>query len=199
MSPALPLRKADAAVDPQFPGRWSPRAFTQARLTAEDILPLLEAAHWAPSAINIQPWRFVWALRDEAAFDAIATALNDGNRVWAPKAAALIVVASATHRPAPDGGAPLANTTHAFDTGAAWMSLALQAHLSGLAAHAMGGFDATRAAAAIGLPEGHVIHAIVALGQQGTPDLLPEALGAREKPSLRKPVAEIAGHGRFPG
>lgn len=192
-----PLRHPDHRVDPQFTGRWSPRAFTEETLSEPQVLALLEAARWAPSAINAQPWRFAWALRGTEAFAAIHDALMPGNQPWAGKAAALVAVASATTRTGQDG-AVVPHASHAFDTGAAWANLALQAHLAGLAAHAMGGFDAARLAAATGLPEGHVLHAVVAVGRPGAADLLPEPYRGRETPSGRKPLSEIAGRGQFP-
>lgn len=191
-----PARQPDHPVAPQFPARWSPRSFTDRKLAEAEMMSLLEAARWAPSASNHQPWRLVWALRDEPAFQAIHTALTGNNLIWAGKAAALVAVASkdtATNRE----GASFINRTAGFDTGAAWMSLALQAHAMGLVAHAMGGFDRDKLATAVALPEGHTLHCVVAIGEQGPADALPEDLAAREKPSGRKPKAEIALRGRF--
>ncbi|MBP6738082.1 MAG: nitroreductase family protein, partial [Rhodobacteraceae bacterium] len=138
-SPRIP----DHPVDPQFLGRWSPRAFTAETMGEETLLTLLEAARWAPSAVNVQPWRFAWGLRGDSGFEAIANTLVPFNG-WAKQAAALVVVASKTTRTASDRS-EAANPSHAFDAGAAWMSLALQAHLAGWAAHGMGGFDAVAA------------------------------------------------------
>ena len=189
-------RQPDHPVAPQFPARWSPRSFTDREVTEVEVMSLLEAARWAPSASNHQPWRLVWARRGEAGFAAIHSALATGNQVWAGKAGVLFVVASkdtATNRE----GAEVANRTAGFDTGSAWMSIALQAQTMGLAAHAMGGFDTDKLAAAVGLPDGHSLHCVVAVGEQGPAEALPEELRAREKPSGRKLVAEIAVHGRF--
>lgn len=194
-APVTNIRVADHPVDAQFLGRWSPRAFSAEAVEAAQVLTLLEAARWAPSASNNQPWRFVWALRGDAAFDAIADGLVPFNKAWAEKAGALIVVASRTV--VEKDGAPLANGFHAFDTGAAWGHLALQAHLGGLVAHAMGGFDHTKTAATIGLPEDHVLHAVVAVGCRGDVADLPEMLQSREVPSPRLPLAEIAKRGSF--
>jgi nitroreductase len=189
-------RDPDHPVAPQFPARWSPRSFTDRAVTKPEVISLLEAARWAPSASNHQPWRFVWALRGEAAFAAIRDTLTGANPVWAGKGGVLVVVASkdtVTNRE----GAEVPNRTAGFDTGSAWLSLALQAQTMGLAAHAMGGFDGDKLAAAVGLPDGHTLHCVVAVGEQGPAEALPEDLKAREKPSGRKPVAEIAAHGRF--
>ncbi|NGM47798.1 nitroreductase family protein [Rhodobacter sp. SGA-6-6] len=196
MTLQTPIRQPGHPVDPLFPARWSPRAFSDAALTEGQVKVLLEAARWAPSAANHQPWRLVWALRGEPGFRAILDGLVPFNREWAEKAAALIVVASKDRMTGRDG-AEADNRWAAFDSGAAWMSLALQAARDGLAAHAMGGFDATALAAALGLPEGHSLQAVVAVGHPGQPESLPEPLRAREVPSPRLALEEIAFHGRF--
>ena len=189
-------RQPDHSISPQFQHRWSPRAFGPAAMTEGEVMQLLEAARWAPSAANLQPARFAWGVRGDAGFAAILSGLVPFNAAWAAKAAALIVVAS---KPVTEkDGAVSANVWHGFDAGAAWMSLALQAHHMGLVAHAMGGFDAGVLAPAVGLPEGYVLQAVVAVGHQGAVDSLPEGLRAREIPSARRPVAEVAGHGRIP-
>lgn len=188
-------RVADHPVDPQFTDRWSPRAFSDKAVTEAELLSLIEAARWAPSAMNLQPWRFAYGLRGEAAFDAIAEALVPFNRDWASKAAALVVIASKTTFLRDE--AEVANPSHAFDAGAAWAQLALQTHLNGLSAHAMGGFDHAKAAANLHLPEGHVLHAIVAIGYRGDASSLPPALQEREVPSPRHAVATLAKRGSF--
>lgn len=195
-APLTNTRVPDHPVDAQFPARWSPRAFTDATMTEADVMVLLEAARWAPSASNVQPWRFAWGLRGDEGFDAIAAALVPFNKAWAEKAAALIVVASRRVR---DGSAGVVeNVWHGFDAGAAWGHLALQAQASGFHAHAMGGFDHDIAAKGLGLPADHVIHAVVAVGKLGDPASLPESLRARETPSPRLPLSALAGRGKFP-
>jgi nitroreductase len=189
-------RHPDHPIDPQFPARWSPRAFTDRSLSQAEMLSLLEAARWAPSASNHQPWRFVWALRGEAAFAAVLSALAPGNQVWAGKAGALIVVGSKDTVTGRDG-IETPNRWSAYDAGAAWVSLALQAQAMGLAAHAMGGFDVADLAKAVHLPDGHTLHAVVAVGARGQADDLPDPLREREKPNSRKPIDEFAVRGRF--
>ncbi len=189
-------RKPDHPVTPMFPSRWSPRSFTDREMSVAEVMSLLEAARWAPSASNHQPWRLVWARRGEAGFAAIADTLTGNNPLWAGKAAVLFAVASkdtVTNRE----GAEVPNRTAGFDTGAAWMSLALQAQEMGLFAHAMAGFDKDRLAAAVDLPEGHTLQCVVAAGEQGPAEALPDHLREREKPSGRKPVGEISVRGRF--
>ena len=190
-----PARVADHPVDPQFVERHSPRAFSDATITEADLMTLLEAARWAPSASNHQPWRFAWGLRGDEGFARILGTLVPFNHAWAEKAAALVVIASKTTVIAKGQEQP--NPWHAFDAGAAWMSLALQAHRKGLFAHAMGGFDKVQAAAVLNLPADHELHVVVAIGQQGPAESLPESYRPREVPSARLPLAETAGHGTF--
>lgn len=197
MTLTVPLSRETAhPVDPQFPSRWSPRAFADTPMTADQVRVLLEAARWAPSASNNQPWRLVWGLRGDAGFEAILGGLVPFNREWAARAAALVVVGS-KDRVAGRDGVESANRWSAFDSGAAWISMALQAARDGLVAHAMGGFDAEALARAVNLPEGHSLHAVVAVGNLGSPDSLPAQLQARETPSARLALDEIAFHGRF--
>lgn len=160
----------------------------------EALLTLLEAARWAPSGGNGQPWRFVWARRATPAFEALLSTLVTGNRVWAHAAGALVLLAARTVR---DDGKPA--TSAAFDAGAAWMSLALQGTLSGLVVHAMGGFDRAAARAAAGLPDGVEPQVVIAVGHPGSPDALPDNLRARETPSERLPLSALAFEGRWGG
>lgn len=166
-------------------------------MTEGEVARLIEAARWAPSGSNHQPWRFAWGLRGTAEFDAIVAGLKAFNAVWAPKAAALFVIGS--HSVIVRDGATSPVASHAFDAGAAWMSLALQAESMGLKAHAMGGIDKPLLAAAVGAGPDDVIHAVIAVGELGLAENLPEAQRERELPNGRRPMAEIAGRGRFPG
>jgi nitroreductase len=188
-------RHADHPIDAQFLNRHSPRAFTDEVIAEEELLTLLEAARWAPSASNVQPLRMVWARRPGPDFDAFAGVLVPGNRVWAERASALVAIVSATENLRDGVASP--HPSHAFDAGAGWMSLALQAHLRGWVAHAMAGIDVAAASELIGLPKAHVLHVVVAIGRQGAPDTLPEAHRPREVPNGRKPLSEIAFAGRF--
>jgi len=180
-------------VHPQFPGRWSPRAFDGRALEASTVLTLLEAARWAPSCFNAQPWRFAYALRDGAGWDALLATLVDANQAWARRAGALVAVISRSRYERNDQPAP----THAFDAGAAWMSLALQAAHLGLASHGMQGFDQAAARRLLKVPEVYEIPAIIAIGAPGQLEDLPEAYREREQPSDRKALDQIAFAGDF--
>jgi nitroreductase len=181
-------------IDPLFLRRWSPRAMSGTPLTREAVLTLLEAAHWAPSASNLQPWRFVFGVRGTPAFDALLSTLVPGNQEWAHAAGALVLVAAKLVR---DDGKPSA--TAPFDAGAAWMALALQGTLSGLVVHAMAGFDKIRARTAAALPAEVEPQAMVALGHPGRVEDLPERLRPRETPSDRLPLEQVAFEGRYGG
>jgi nitroreductase len=162
-----------------------------APISREALLTLLEAARWAPSGGNGQPWRFVYALRGTPAFDAFLAALVPGNREWAHAAGALVVLAARTVR---EDGKPAASA--AFDAGAAWMAFALQGTLSGLAVHAMGGFEREAARTAAALPVGVEPQVVIAVGHPGPIEALPERLQAREAPGDRLEVAQFATEAR---
>jgi nitroreductase len=196
--PIVPARVADSPIDDVFLARWSPRAFDDTPITEDQLMSLLEAARWAPSGLNVQPWRFVYALRGDAHWAPLVASLWPGNQAWAPKAAALVAITTHTLFTPPGAPAPVANPSHAFDAGSAWAHLALQATMSGWNVHAMGGFDAAAAGAAINLPKDHALHAIVAIGKRGGAEQLPEALKAREMPSPRRPLVESVFHGAYP-
>ena len=190
-------RQPEHPIASQFLTRWSPRAFSGAAVSEAQLLALLEAARWAPSASNIQPWRFVYGLAGTPGFDAIVAGLVPFNQGWAGQAAALLVVLSKPASVPPGQTDAKANPWHAFDAGAAWMSLALQAQHDGLVTHAMGGFDAPTLRAGLGIPAEVAVHAVVAVGHHGDKATLPDALQAREAPSPRLPLAQLASAGRY--
>ncbi|MEN9894444.1 MAG: hypothetical protein RIR97_296 [Pseudomonadota bacterium] len=191
-------RHADYPVDPQFLNRWSPRAFTGEDIPEGDILTMLEAARFAPSSSNGQPWRFVYTLRGTPEFDKILSSLVPFNQGWAKSASALMLVISKAKRLADDGEMkPVAS--HSFDAGSAWMSFALQAAKMGYFAHGMGGVDFDAARAAFSVPENYTIEIAVAIGKRAPIDTLPEALAAREVPNHRIALNEIAFNGVFIG
>jgi len=162
-------------------------------ITEAELLPLFEAARWSPSSTNNQPWRFLWARRGTPHFARFFDLLVDVNKAWCKDAGALVVVVSKTTRDR-DGSRA---RTHSFDTGAAWMSLALQGTLLGLVVHAMEGFDYERARTELGVPEDHAVEAMIAIGHPGDPSQLPEPLRGREQPSPRRPLGEIHREGAF--
>ncbi|MCQ8278658.1 nitroreductase family protein [Acetobacteraceae bacterium KSS8] len=190
-------RVPDHPIDGIFARRWSPRSLTGENVPVSELHRLFEAARWAASSYNSQPWRFVYANRDSAAWPEFVTLLNPFNQSWAEKAGALIVVASRLTMSVPNGPEPVPSHSHAFDTGAACANLALQAVHSGLVTHSMVGFDFEAAARVVGLPEGYRIEAMIAVGHQGPAEALPEAIRAREAPNDRLPQTQFAFEGRF--
>ncbi|MFT7773973.1 nitroreductase family protein [Roseateles sp.] len=190
-------RESHHPIDPQFLQRWSPRAFTDERLDEATLLTFLEAARWAPSGFNAQPWRFVYALRGTPGFANILATLSPTNQSWAQRAAALVTVISQQRWTPPGQDTPKLNGMHAFDTGAASAYMKLQASLSGWHAHTVGGFDREALGRNLAVPEDFVVQVVVALGRRGDRSLLPEALQAREQPSTRLPLASLAAADRF--
>ncbi len=185
-------REASVSVEPMFTERWSSRSFTDAALTDNQIASLFEAAHWAPSSSNAQPWVFVYAT-DGPDRDRFNSVLSDRNTRWAPNAAMLVFVFA---RKIDEDGKSI--RTAQFDTGAAWMSLALQANRMGLNTRAMGGIDrdATYDIAGVSRDTFESICAI-AVGTRGTGDNLDSELAAQNLANDRKPVSEVAFKGRY--
>lgn len=139
-------RTTESQVDRLFLDCWSPRALNGSSLGEADLRTLLDAARWAPSSFNAQPWRLLYAVRGDANWDRFLSLLVPANQVWAKNASLLIFFVSATtshDRP---------SHTHSFDAGSAWMSLALQAQLMGLHAHGMAGVDYDAARIELGVP-----------------------------------------------
>lgn len=190
-------RVATHAIDPQFIERWSPRAFTGEDIPEATLLGFIEAARWAPSAYNAQPWRFLYARRDSADWQRYLSLLIEANRGWAQHASALLVIVSKTTFVPPGKSEEQPAASHAFDTGAAWGFFALQAHLAGWHTHAMSGFDKELARRELKIPAGYEVHAMVAVGKRGDAASLPEALQARETPSPRLALEAIAAQGDF--
>jgi len=191
-------RKTDHPIDSIFIKRWSPRAFDAETMPAADLLTILEAARWAPSAYNVQPWRFLYALRDDTHWSDYLRLLDPFNASWAQRAAALIFLVSDTHMPA-EGEAPRKpSRTHSLDVGAAWAQLALQATLMGYQAHAMAGIRYDQVREKLAVPADYRVEIAIAIGKPADKAVLPEVLQAREQLSLRRPLNEIAFAGGFP-
>jgi nitroreductase len=194
---ATAARQTETDVSPLFVQRWSPRAFTDEAIEEGELLRLLEAGRWAPSSMNNQPWRFIYALRGTPEWGPIHAALVPFNQEWSARAAALVVVLSNTQMVSPYTGSVQANRTHSFDAGAAWMSVALEATLTGWSTHAMSGVDFETLQANIAAPAEFNVEAVFAVGRQGTRESLAPALAEREVPSTRLPLAALAARGRF--
>jgi len=180
-----------------FFARWSPRAFTTEDISERTLLGLFEAARWAPSAMNAQPWRFVYARRGSPVFEKLLSALVPANQAWAGKASALVAILSARTMRLPGKDEALPSASHSFDAGAAWAQMALQAHLWGWSTHAMGGFDREIVRQVLAVPGDHVIEVVVAVGKRGDSSTLPEWAKSREKPNDRLPLSTLVREGQF--
>jgi len=186
-------RVAGYPVDPLFIDRWSPRAMSGEAISEAEMMTLFEAARWAPSCGNFQPWRFLYARRGTDFWPAFLDLLNTGNRGWAERAGALVLVISRTHF----DGDGRSCASHSYDAGAAWQNIALQAWIGGLVAHGIGGFDAERARRVLRVPAAYAIEAMIVLGKPGDVSLLPDSLQKREQPNDRRPLAQTVCEGPF--
>jgi nitroreductase len=187
------IRTPESPIPPVFLNRWSPRSFLSDPVSKGDLMACFEAARWAPSAFNEQPWRFLYAVaeKDRKKF---LECLLPFNRAWASGAPVLLALC-AKEAFSHDGSS---NGSHALDAGAAWMAFALEARRRGFHTHAMGGFVVQEAVRLLSVPEGFRPLCFIAMGRRGPADALPEEARKRETPSSRKPVTEIAMEGGFP-
>ena len=186
-------RKADHPINPLFVKRWSPRAMSGEPISDDELKRLFEAARWAPSSYNEQPWRFLYAKRDTPNWPKFFDLLVEGNRAWCGNAAVLMVVVSSkvfsrNNKP---------NPVHVFDAGSAWENLALQGAEMGLVVRGMAGFNMGLAAQVLKVPDTFTVCAMIAVGRPGDTDVLPENYRAMETPSGRKAVREFALEGGF--
>jgi nitroreductase len=192
----LPIRKSADASHPihdLISERWSPRAFADRPVEREKLYSLFEAARWAASSGNLQPWYFIVATKENTDdYEHLLATLRDRNALWAKYAPVLIlVVAKLSDRPGRE-------YTTFYDVGMAAGNLVTQAVDLGLVTHQMGGFDPDKACASLGIPEGYQPLAVIALGYPGTTDMLPDDLREREvAPRSRKPLEEFAFEGRW--
>ena len=190
-------RKPDHPVSQHFVERWSPRAYNGEDIPDAILMRIFEAARWAPSASNLQPWTFLYAKRGTADFDLFLSLLADGNRPWAKNAAALVFLISKKTRLTPEARS-VPSRSHSLDAGAAWAYLALEASAVGWPAHGMIGVDFDHARDELHVPDDCHIEMAIALGKRGDKSTLPERLQGVEQPNTRKPLGEIVIAGAFP-
>lgn len=187
------IRKPNYPIQSYFLNRWSPRSMTGESMSDEELMPLFEAARWAPSNYNSQPWRILYAKRDTPDWDVFYSLLVDFNKEWCKNAAALLVMVSRdtlerNNKP---------SATHRYDTGAAWMSIALEGSARGYVVHGMSGFDYDAAREKLKVPEGYTVEAMAAIGKRAPKEKLPPEIQEKEKPSTRKELSEIIMEGKF--
>ena len=186
------IRKADHPIDKIFLDRWSPRAMSGEEIPEADLVALFEAARWAPSSNNNQPWRILYARRSSEHWPLFFNLLTDSNKVWNKNSAALLAFISKNTF---DNGQP--SRTHSYDTGAAWENLALQGNLKGYVVHGMQGFDYELARTSLNIPDGFTVEAMAAIGRPGIKEDLPDYLQKRESPSDRRKLSETICEGTF--
>lgn len=172
-------------IMPEIQERWSPRAFSEEKISLDDVYAILEAARYAPSCYNEQPWRFLIAYRNDE-LNKVRSILVEQNRIWAEKAPVLIVILSKKRF---SNGKE--NFWHMFDTGTAWGYLSLEAQRRGLITHAMGGFKCKEAREILNISDDYEIVVVVALGKMGDKVKLPEELKKRENPGERREIEDL--------
>lgn len=187
------MRKFNYSLNPLLQNRWSPRSMSGEEMTDEELMPLFEAARWAPSSYNNQPWRFIYAKRNTPAWGPIFGLMVEFNQGWTKNAAALVVIVS--KNAFDKNGKP--SVTHSYDTGAAWMSIALEGTSRGLVVHGMEGFDYQKAKTLLNIPDDHTVEAMCAIGKPAPKEKLAEAYQKIEVPSDRRPLQEIIMEGKF--
>jgi len=187
-------RKATFPINDMILNRWSPRAMSPDELMPEEeLMTLFEAARWAPSSYNGQPWRFIYAQRGTKDWDHFFDLLVPFNQSWAKNATYLFLVISRDTFAWNNEF----SRTHSFDTGAACENLAIQGHIDDIVVHAMEGFDYDRAKKVGNVPDEYTIEAMFAVGKPGNKENLPEELQERETLSDRKPLNELVFAGTF--
>lgn len=173
--------------------RWSPRAMSGESLSDDELMPLFEAARWAPSSYNAQPWRFIYAKRNTPHWDKLFNLLVEPNKVWVKNAGVLVLIISRTlfeHNNKP-------SITHSFDTGSAWENLALEGCARDLVVHGMQGFNYKKAKEDFSIPDHYTVEAMVAIGKKGSKDTLSKEHQQDEHPKERKKLEELINEGSF--
>ena len=184
-------RNATFEINSLMLNRWSPRSMDIV-LSDKELFSLFEAARWAPSSSNSQPWRFIFAKKGSQHWEVLFNLLIDFNKQWCVNASVLVVVISKKNF---ENNNP--SITHQFDTGAAWGNLAIEAVSQGLITHGMAGFDYEKARKDLGVPDDYEVLAMIAIGKKGPKERLSPELQARETPNNRKPLSDIVMEGKF--
>lgn len=187
------IRQVNYPINPLILHRWSPRSMTGEPMSDDELFSLFEAGRWAPSSFNSQPWRILYAKRDTPEWELFFDLLVDANKAWCRNAAVLVVMVSRdtfekNNKP---------SVTHSYDTGAAWMAIALEGSSRGYVVHGMSGFNFEKARQTLNIPEGYTVEAMAAIGKRAPKEELPPKIQEMEAPSSRKVLEEIIIHGKF--
>ena len=188
-------RQPDHDIDPLFIDRWSPRAFTGEAVPEAELLRMFEAARWAPSSYNSQPWRFLYALRDTPHWPVFFDLIVPGNQKWVKDTGAIVILVSSTHMKVGDELKP--SWSHSLDAGAASANFQLQAIRQGWHAHGMTGFDRERAVTALNVPADHRVEAAYGVGRAIPHSALTAEQLAKETPNSRRPITDFVHSGGF--
>ena len=184
-------RTTEYDVNDIFLNRYSSRAMSGEVVSSDEVMTLLESARWAPSSMNEQPWRFLYAVRGTKDFDLFLSFLFDRNKSWSQNAGSIIIELSKKNS---EGGD--LNIKNSFDAGAAWENIALQGAFMNLVIHPIGGFDEDVLIKELNISDEYKVEVMIVVGKPGKIENLPEVLQEREKPSQRKTLGEIAFEGK---
>jgi len=176
----------DYTVHPLIASRWSPRAFDSKPIEKEKLQRIFEAARWAASSSNLQPWYFLVGFKGDHVYQKILDTLVEFNQLWAVSAPILVLAISKTTNARGDQ-----SRTYAYDLGQAVATLSLQAISEGLYTHQMGGFDSSVVSVALEIPDDYKVLVVFAIGYLGDTEILPPNLHKLEmSPRTRRPIAE---------
>jgi len=187
------FRQTEYSPNKMFIERRSSRALSGEPLNDEELFSILEAAKWAPSSYNAQPWRFIYIKNGSPAWDKLFSLVMDLNQIWMKRAAVMVLVLSRQNLKL--DGQP--NDMASFDTGAACENMALEATQRGLIAHPVGGFYKDRVKEAFQISDDYKVEVIIALGRPGDATLLPEGMQAKESPTDRLPLSSLISEDEF--
>ncbi|MFH0898901.1 MAG: nitroreductase family protein [bacterium] len=180
-------RQSSYPISNIFLKRQTSRALSEERITDEELMTLFEAARWAPSAYNDQPWRFIYSYKGTQQWEDLFAIMDPFNQGWAKNAAVLVVLISNTCFEKTGKQSPF----HTFDAGAAWMCMALQGLMSNIIVDAIGSFDREKTRSLLAIPETFNVELMMVIGKSGKKEALPPELQIRENPTGRKPLNEI--------
>jgi len=188
------VRRSDLPLHPVLNERYSPRSFGERPVLDAELELVLEAARWAPSSMNEQPWRFLVTRNGGEGHAELLAALDHSNQVWADKAPVLVLTMA--HRTLSRNGQENLHARH--DLGFAVAQFTAQATALGMGLHQLGGFQAPLARAAFSIPAEFDLVSILALGFPGEAEMLPAELREREaRKTARRSLTELVSYGRF--
>lgn len=180
-------------IHPIIKKRWSPRAFSEKKVDKAMLQRIFEAARWAPSSFNEQPWRFIVGVKGDDTWLKLYECMVEFNQKWAGKAPVLILSVGNTRSSKGDE-----NQVYQYDVGQSMAYITFQAEAEGLVAHQMGGFSKEKATELFSIPEDHAPLTMMAIGYQDAPETLPEDFEKMEKtPRERKAIGELVFAERF--